>query len=529
MPSSEQQQQQQQKTEDRGGGGGAPVQMQNATTSIEELSNRFTGLLLGTSEHETPTSVEGLAYASVQPKVKESLARNAELLKKLVKVLSDAPPKSSLTFGCLSIFVNLTRYLPALSEEDKQIAQLRAYANASGGAGDPDPLSDNAHVTERCRLVFEAGIVPVLVTRSKDGSPASLGLVVAIVHAIAATQSLRGRLAQQGAVRMLLAAWSALASVAEESAQSTPGSTLKLPSPNHPTPLLPTPPGSDGSVAAAQHTRRLAAHALARILVSTDPSLVFGGDGLRAAAADRAVRPLASLLQEPDSTSSAFTSRTRDLLPTFEALLALTNLASGDQKDADDGSGIANTITQLAFPATEELLLSSNVLVARAAAELVCNLARSPPVARLYGADDSITASEKGRARNRLHVLVALAGSTDARTRSAAGGALAFLTAYPSIVEAVLALERGVTIILALCTEDDEKKAVSVEWEDLAHRGAAILGNMMTQEGSVGAAARKRVRELRGVETLTAVARQARRAEVVEVVVGALKALVEGD
>ncbi|KAI5860410.1 ARM repeat-containing protein [Durotheca rogersii] len=433
--------------------------IQQANTSIEDLSKMFTSMLLKDPESGKRHSVEGLAYASIQPVIKEEVARNKELLKTLVKILNDAPAKSPLTYGALSIFLNLTRYQPRQSEEEKKMTQLKAYADAAGKLASPNPLSDNDHVSERCKRVFEAGIVPVLVTHSRHGSVASLNLIVSIIAALSVTTSLRGQLAQQGAVNLLIAACTAL-------------------------------PESESQA------KRTSAQALARILISTNPALVFGGT--RARPQNSAIRPLVSILT-PDPAAE-----TRDLLPTFEALMALTNLASTD----DDTRA---TIVRTAWPEIEEQLLASNALVSKAAAELVCNLAQGAEGVALY-------ADGTPQAASRLHVLLALADAEDEGTRSAAGGALASLTAHQAVVAGVVARKRGVDVVLGLCREPSE---------DLRHRGAFVARNLAACEGDAGRAARRAMREAGAVETLKACAKSSRRAEVVEVVAQALKVLLE--
>ncbi|KAI8946126.1 putative actin cytoskeleton organization protein [Xylaria longipes] len=443
----------QQSTQDNEG------RIQPAITSIEDLSKKFTTLLLTDPESSKRHSVEGLAYATIQPTVKEEVAHNPELLKTLVNILGDAPAKSPLTYGALSIFMNLTRYQPVQSEEEKKINQLKAYANASGKLAAPNPLGDNEHVADRCRRVFEAGVVPVLVTHSRHGSSASLSLIITIIFSLSVTTNLRGQLAQQGAVNLLIAAWSAL-------------------------------PDTDGQA------KRTAAQALARILISTNPSLVFGGT--RARPQNAVIRPLVSILP-PDPAAE-----TRDLLPSFEALMALTNLASTD----DDTRA---TIIRVAFPEIEEQLLSSNHLVSKAATELICNLVESVEGVALYAADTP-------QAANRLHILLALADAEDEATRSAAGGALASLTAYEEVGRGVVKRKRGVEVVLGLCSEDNE---------DLRHRGVFIIHNMVSYEGEVGKLARKEIREKNGLEILKTCAKKSRRAQVVEVTVQALKVLLE--
>ncbi|KAF7548899.1 hypothetical protein G7046_g8512 [Stylonectria norvegica] len=440
--------------------GSKKPRIEAAVTSIEELSSMFTKMILRNEDHGRKHSIEGLAYASLQPKVKESVATNQELLQKLVKTLAEAQPRSPTTYGALSIFVNLTRYQPSLSEEEKKMSQLKAYANAAGKLAGPDPLNDDEHVAKRCKLVFDAGIIPVLVTHSKNGSPASLSLVVSIIFALSVTKALRGQLAQQGAVKLLVTAW------------------VTLPQ----------------SEAAA---RRLAAQALARILISTDPTLVFGGN--KSNPVDAAIRPLVSIIP-PDPTSER-----RDLLPSFEALMALTNLASLE----DDGT--RRTIIATAWPAVEEQLLSGHPLIAKAAVELVCNLVQAPEAVALY-AEESI------KARNRLHILLALADAEDLGTRSAAGGALASLTSYEPVIRGIMYRERGIKAVLGLCIDDDE---------NIRHRGVVVVSNMITPDVDASKLARQKFKDEDGIEVLKECLKKSRRPEVLGITAATLKILLE--
>ncbi|KAH7146461.1 myosin-binding striated muscle assembly central-domain-containing protein [Dactylonectria macrodidyma] len=430
-----------------------------AVTTIEELSGMFTKMILRDEDHGRQHSIEGLAYASLQPKVKESVANNSELLEKLVKTLSDAQPRSPTTYGALSIFVNLTKYLPNMTDEQKKMSQLKAYANAAGKLAGPDPLDSDDVVAKRCKLVFDAGLVPVLVTHSKNGSPASLSLTIAIIFALSVTKTLHGQLAQQGAIRLLLASWMTLA-------QTEPA-------------------------------RRLAAQALARILISTNPTLIFGGN--RNIPVSAAVRPLVSIIP-PDPAAE-----TRDLLPSFEALMALTNLASMNDDD------MRRAIISTAWSHIEEQLLSSNALVSKAAVELVCNLVQAPEAIALY-------AEETAKARNRLNILLALSDAEDAGTRSAAGGALASLTTFEPVVRGVLHRERGIKVILGMCVDDDE---------NIRHRGVFVVLNLVSVEGDTGKLAREKIKDEDGVNTLKECLKKSRRPEVLGVTAQALKALLE--
>lgn len=401
----------------------------------------------------------------MQPKIKESISKNQALLQKLLTTLSKAPPRSPTTYGALSIFQNLTRYRPQLSEEEKKMSQLKAYANAAGKLpdGGGNMLDDDEHVGARCTAVFNAGIVPVLVAHGKHDSPAALGLIVGILHSISANKAIRGELAQQGAVKLLLGAWAALHE-------------------NHGEPS------------------RHAAQALARILISLNPALVFNGAG--GPHVSSAVSPLVSILP-PDPASDR-----RDLLPTFEALMALTNLASMDEAGS---YSTAHQIIRLAWPHVEEQLLSANHLVCKAAVELVCNLMQSPDGIALY-ADGS------GHASQRLHILLALADAEDEGTRSAAGGALASLTGFEYVVRGIVARERGVKVVLGMCVEDNE---------DLRHRGVVTLLNMVSTEGPIGRDARDKIRAEGGVDVLKDCLKKSRRPAVVQALAQTLKPLLE--
>lgn len=416
-------------------------------------------MILTNVDHGKNHAVEGLAYATIQPTVKEEVTKNTPLLKDLVKILAEAPAKSTTTYGALSIFQNLTRYQPALSDEEKKMNQLKAYANAGGKLAQSNPLNDDEHTAARCKAVFDVGLVPVLVTHSRNGSLASLAIIINIIYALSVSPGIRAKLAQQGAVVLLIAAWSAL----------------------HTT----------------EHAaKRIAAQALARILISTNPALVFGGN--RSRPMSSAIRPLASIIK-PDVAAER-----RDLLPTFESLMALTNLAS-----TDDDTRV--NIIHTAWEPIEDQILSSNSKVAKAAVELVCNLVQCYEGVELYGGDNH-------KAKNRLHILLALADAEDEGTRSAAGGALASLTAFEPVIKGILARERGVDMVLGLCAD---------ETEDIRHRGVFVLYNMLSCEGETGKEARAKVQLANGLEILKECAKKSRRAEVVEVTVSALKILVD--
>ncbi|MCJ1383159.1 Protein unc-45 A [Xylographa soralifera] len=437
--------------------GKASQPSKESDNDIADVVPMFQAMLLDGGDTDRKNSIEGLAYASMQAKVKEEIAINRGLLNRLTRV-PDVSPSSespstelrgltssqdpltmSVAFGTLTILDNLTRYLPQVSEQQKRMSQLKAYANAAPDTILSDPLDDDDHVSNRCKFVLEANVVPYMVNlekllKTKGLSPSSLSIMAKILFSLSRTPKTRGRLVQQGAVTLL-------------------DSIYKITS-------------------LEEQEKALAAHALARILISVDPKLVVKH---RAASI---VEMVLSLLKTSEAGSS---EGPRDLLPEFEGLLALTNLASDPLLDA--GPQIVKSV----FDKIEELLLSSTPLLQRAATELLCNL-MTCPLGLQKLADGSKAASR------RLHIVLALADAEDVATRQAAAGALAMLTEwFKVVVKAILERERGLKILLTLC-EDDNKGCV--------HRGVVCIQNMVTTEGHVGKRACEDVRALDGVAIL---------------------------
>lgn len=452
-----------------------------------DIISTFDAMLLNGSDSDVRNATEGLAYVSMQPKIKEVIAKNHELLKKLMHVPAkeasaghqhsrnmfgriwagadaknwDAPSAVTAAFGTLTTIHNLTRYLPQLSEEQKRMSQLKAYANASPNSSNPDPLDDEAHVDERCQAVLDADVIPYLAyldgaSKPKGLSPTCLDLIAWIILSLSKLPANRGKLSQQGAIPLLLHTKSG--------------------------------PSAD------QPSRLTTAHALARILISVDPALLQQH-------ALSSVPMLATLLEDEGASAR---DGPRDLLPLFEGLLALTNLASDPLLRA--GREIVNR----SFAKIEDLQLGSNPLIQRAATELMCNLMTSPEGMEKF-ADGSPAADR------RIHILLALADAEDIATRRAAGGALAMATEFETVVRSVLGRDRGVMVLLCLCKDEDP---------GCVHRGVVCIKNVVVAGGETRQSGREKVREMGGVEVLKGVLKGSRDQAVLECGFEALKGLV---
>ncbi|KAF2418732.1 CRO1 protein [Tothia fuscella] len=445
----------------------------------KQLVARFKSLVLSKDEKTgKQDAIEGLAYSSINPPVKEELANDPNFLEKLVKIMGEKESGAALQFGGLTILANLTAYAPVMTVEQKKLSELKAYANTTKPVVE-DQLNGDAHVTARCKKALDAGAIPLFVGLSKSLSPTSQLVVLHILNSLSKEQKHRGVMAQQGAVKLLLQIYDShpKGTAPSPSAQNTGGTT------NGTDASTPTITLSSPQTAPNDHNiPQTAVHALSRILISTNPTHVFNPSLLPLTSA---IRPLSTLLIE-DATSE-----NRNLLPTFEALLALTNLASTNDT-------ARNAIIRICFAAVEDLLLSNNEMVQRGAVELVCNLCAGPEGVALF-ADGS------PRASNRMHLLLALADSDDLATRKAAGGALAMLTEWDATVEAILQRARGVKILVSMCKDENE---------EVRRRGVVCLLNLVNAPQKMGERAKQAILKEGGIETVTELIRGTRVREI---------------
>ncbi|KAK4544372.1 hypothetical protein LTR36_004263 [Oleoguttula mirabilis] len=428
--------------------------------SVDEVTEKLFVLVLQ-EDAESSQAIEGLAYTSLQPKIKETIASNRPLLQSLVAALKDRPASA---FGTLTVFCNMTAYRQTQSEETKKMSQIKAYANSMKPTTE-DPLDGEKRVTARCKKLLDHDAVPALVACCKQTrSPTSIALVVRVLLAVAKEQKHRVKMAQQGAVRLLLQIHNRTAT-------------------------------TDKSTSEAALIERGAAHCLARLLISVNPAHVFSS-GLPATSA---VSALVLLLLDDSG------SEQRDLLPTFEALLALTNLASMEDPTARE------LIVRSSFEKIEDLLFSPNTLVQRASVELVCNLMASPSCVAKF-ADGSKDA------QRRMQILLALSDVEDLAARRAAGGALAMLTEWDAAVDAVLGAKegKGVKSVLVMCQDDNE---------EMKHRGLVCVTNLVNAPDEAGIKAMATIKELGGMEIVREALKGTRNPDILKIGVELLKKL----
>ncbi|TPX60752.1 hypothetical protein SpCBS45565_g07434 [Spizellomyces sp. 'palustris'] len=213
-------------------------------------------------------AVEGLAYLTMQPAIKEKMAYNLSFMKTLLGFV--ASEDRALHFGVVTIVANLTSYRRKLTQEEEQVRKLREMAKDIS-VEKPDPLDDELPVAKRALMAAQAGAISAVVHLAKSDSPRIRDTISQIFLNFATDKRLHGVIVQQGGAKALV----------ELTKSGTP----------------------EGIAIAAQ--------ALAKVAITVDPNLAFKGQ--RAA---EIVRPLIALCNGENG------------LRQFEALMALTNLAS---------------------------------------------------------------------------------------------------------------------------------------------------------------------------------------------------------
>lgn len=425
---------------------------ENGTPDVRiERSDKLATMMVEIVKSEQTSSVvdaiEGLGYLSMESTVKELLSKDKVFLKKLFALVPFQKKSSAysetnptLVYGVLVIICNLVAYRPRLSEEQKQMENLKRVAKAGKGPAAPEAVSsldNDDHVKARIHSVMEANVLPVF--SAAVSSTASLGVIVNVgksLLSIVEERENRGPVLQAGGAKVL--------QIIIRKGLSRAGGT------------------SDDRKSQLDALDLEPIQALAKLAITSSPVQVFGPN---IGAMYDAIRPLSILLQHPSS----------NLLQRFEAVMALTNLAS---HSADMASRIASAESLL--NKVELLLLEEHTLVRRASMELICNLiAGSEATFERYGGEES---------KSKIHILLALSDVDDLPTRLAASGALAILTSAPSACSALIALQfehhRFLPIMTLLIdpsaapvTEDHKDQPLEAQ-SGLVHRGIVCIRNV---------------------------------------------------
>ena len=417
------------------------------------------GIIVDADDQSTLTdAVEGLAYISVDPLVKEDLSRDTVFLKRLFSIAprrTRAPTvastniNSTLLYGVVTIISNICMYRPKLSEEQAQIDKLRRMAKAGKNAASDSrntELEDDEYCKKRTQRLVESEVIEVLVSAVSASDSRGVRLAAGKAFlSIIEDQKNRGLVLQGGGAKSLrLIIGQFLSSLSTGSSKSSE---------------------SQSQPQSLDVEELVAIQALAKLAITSSPLHVFGPDqGLML----DAIRPFTLMLLHHSST----------LLQQFEALMALTNLSSASPEAA---SRIAETDTLM--NKVELFLLEDHPLIRRAAMELICNL--------ITGSDDVFERYCGGGqvGSSKILVVLALCDVEDMPTRLAASGALATLTSDSTACSSLLDIQRERHRVFSIFTQlidpsvspsTDETEEVSTETHPgLVHRGVVCACNFL--------------------------------------------------
>ena len=391
-------------------------------------------------------AIEGMAYLTIDPAIKETLSRDPAFLKRIFSLFSYRKPNSpvtsgnlSLVYGVLSIITNITSYRPRLSEEQSQVEKLKSMTKSGKGslsAQEPSILDNDDHVRARVRRLIDAGVLPVFSAAMSQTNSRGVRLNVGkALLSIVEDKENRGMVSQTGGARVLQ-------NLIKESRESCEAPNKEL-------------------------TRNVIdlepIQALAKLSITSSPVQVFGPN---VGAMIDAIPPFSHMVTHPSST----------LLQRFEGTMALTNIASYSTDLATriaKADGLINKV--------ELLLLEDHVLVQRASIELICNLiAGSDEIFERYGGGDTV-----GSGMSKLQVVLALSDVDDLPTRLAASGALATLTISPGACRALFALQldrhRFLPMMVQLIAPSNSTDSTgqAQHASGLLHRGVVCIFNFL--------------------------------------------------
>ncbi|KAK9449904.1 uncharacterized protein V1518DRAFT_415027 [Limtongia smithiae] len=407
-----------------------------------DLADTLVAVIIASTDSNTlAQAVEGLCLSSMAVAIKENTISNTACIKKLIGLLArdtkSMKPTPATIYGILTLMKNLTDYPPVLSKEDQRLKELRDYTSYGNGE---KPKEDTAEmVTRRCKILLDMGLVSAFAARVTEAPPSSRIVVAAAMKSLVQEKSHRPRALQEGAVTVLI-------ELLQPPENLSVIDWMK----------------QDNSITGIS----LAASALARLLITTNPILVFSSRYSPTVA----VRPLIAQLGDDAQSGNA--------LDEFESLLALTNLASMDN------DALQQQIFSQGWDKIENLLLSKNAMVQRAAVELVCNLIGTPDVAAKF-----LDVDGDKLCKTRLRVLVVLTDSTDVPTRLAAAGAIATLSQWGPAAEVLISEPENFKRILMMLSDTEDAGIV--------FRGAVCLSNMLNSLHAPVAAAMKAAGGLR--------------------------------
>ena len=339
--------------------------------------------------------IEGIAFLSMDAEVKETLIKDMETISLLFSLATSKD--QALLYGFTSILVNLTNSYDKLekTEETEQLEQLSKYAGEQ--LPEEHKFDGEEYVKKRITQLISHQVIPTLVKLSDCSSNKVREQVARVFLALVNEVDNRGHVVQQGGSKCLI-----------------------------PLALKSTDKG-----------KLIAAQALAKIGITTDPQLAFPGQRML-----EVVRPLCAVLKSEKG------------LQQFEGLMALTNLSSASEDVRK------RIVKEKGIQQIETLMFEEHEMIRRAATEAMCNMVQSEVVAERFLSDDV----------ERVKLLTLFSGEDDILLAKAASGALCQLSVDARICKKILDVKHAQDIFKEMIASDDD---------DLRYRALYIVANIV--------------------------------------------------
>lgn len=304
--------------------------------TVDELSELFIKEIQNSANDDNEDlAIEGLAYLSLKVSVKNRIRSNGDICLRLADAAKSSTKNTSIKFGTLVILANLSTSPNDVSQEQTSMHNLKMYAEMKNPGDEKEQeKEDEADVVAFNRdYILDLELISSLKVQFKNLSQGNRSQIIRIIYNLTKEVDCISECIKQGATAILV----------EFLVNSLSTDPFKL----------------------------LASRSLAKILVNTDPKLIFNKFSHL-----NAIPFLFDLIPSSDVSDLDGPITTRD---TYEALLALTNLATID--DSDD---LCKIIAQTPryWDKLENLMLDETIQIQRSALELLCNLMVYPlPIA----------------------------------------------------------------------------------------------------------------------------------------------------
>ncbi|CAI4051311.1 hypothetical protein SKDZ_15G1890 [Saccharomyces kudriavzevii ZP591] len=305
-------------------------------TKIEDANEPTVG-----SEEITKVemSVEALAYLSLKPSVKNMIRTNDGFIRILLSMIK-GQKMTHFLYGLLVIIANLTTLPEETNGGSQSVNDLKNYADLKGP--NTENAANNKETKEDITLFGEKYVLNTELISFLKSKIQSLSLnckqqVVRVIYNITRSKKFIPQCIAQGGTTIILEYLVSKQDVGEA-------------------------------------IRILGCRALSRMLIFTNPALIF-----KKYSALNAIPYLFELLQRstPVDDNPLHNNEQIKLTDNYEALLALTNLASSE---TSDGEEVCKHIvsTEGYWSTIENLMLDENVPLQRSTLELISNMMSHP-------------------------------------------------------------------------------------------------------------------------------------------------------